>query len=67
MEGKGTAHKAQSWAGAKLRWGSIMEGLECFREVLTPPDMEHCKVLGQREFFAETRIWGKSHQKGMER
>lgn len=29
--------------------------------------MDHCKVLGQREFYSETRIWGKSNQEDMER
>lgn len=44
-----------------------MEGLEGFREELALSDMDHCKVLGQREFSAETRIWGKSNQEDMER
>lgn len=44
-----------------------MEGLECFREMLTLSNMERCKVLGQREFYAETGIGGKSNQEGMGR
>lgn len=60
MEGKCTAHRAQSWAGAKVRWGSIKEGLECFRKVLTPPDMEHCTVgPGPERIFCRNQNLGK--------
>lgn len=60
-EWRANKKKVHSWAGAKAWQGQIMEGPEGFREELALSDMDHCKVLGQREFYSETRIWGKSN------
>lgn len=60
MEGKCTAHKkAQSWAGAKVSWGLNYGGVRGLQGSVSLSDMEQCKVLGQRECYAETRICGR--------
>ena len=68
VQGKSTAcEKAQGWDGIKVMWAKLW-GREGCREYLTLSDMEHCRILSQREEFCiKTRIWGKSNQKSVER